>query len=330
MLIGKWPMKLLRSLKAYLGRRELPIKPEPVVVVPGGTEAFSAVQHNLSWPPVHQEPKPFSTPLPGCPRLWPEDNELRNWYLAYVTHAQKIGALALTELQRAEGHELAQKLHSRAIDLSCAKATEQCVEIYWYMQCAALVSLFADGADSEDFIRYTKDVHHYKDWRMTAGQVWAFDLYVEAFAPKLQSGNVLLMRDACTARPPGEPVPQPAEMDELISYLPQLYPNGIAIKTYTVPEGTHWPLYFDVVNDFYRAIAKDCWNDFDYLNNGAELMLDNEPYIARASLADIQTLLTYCSRGERFCDGHNGRMIEKGHVLSILRRLEVLRGGVDT
>ncbi|TDV59175.1 DUF6508 domain-containing protein [Pseudomonas sp. LP_7_YM] len=316
-------MKLLRSLRAYLGRK-VPVQSEPVVVAPSEIQALSPVQHNLSWLPTHEESKPFSTPLPGCPRLWPEDNELRNRYLAYVTHAQEVGPLALTEPCCEEGHKLAQQLHSRAIDLSCAKATEQCAEIYWYLQCAALVSLVADGAESKDFIRFTKDVHHYKNGRMTAGQVWAFDLYVEVFTSKLQSGNVLLMRDASTARPPGEPVPQPAEMDELLSYLPQLYPNGIAIKTYTVPEGTHWSRYFDVVDDFYKAVAKDCWNDFDYLSNGAALMLENEPYIAHASFADLQTMLTYCIRGE-FCDGHHGSMIEKGHVLNMLRRLEILR-----
>lgn len=318
-------MKFLRRLKAYLGRKELPIKPEPVVVRACETNALSPVQRNLSRLPVYEEPEPFSTSLPGCPPLWPEDNELHNRYLAYVTHAQKIGALALTEPQRAEGHELAQKLHSRAIDLSCAKATEQCVEIYWYMQCAAVVSLFAHGAESEEFIRYRKDVHHYKDGRMTSHQVWAFDIYVNARTSKPQSGNVLLMRDSNNARAPCEPVPQPAEMDELISYLPKLYPNGIAIKTYTVPEGTYWPHYADVVNDFYKAVAKNCWEDFDYLNNGAALMLENELYIAQASLADIQTMLIYCIRGERFCDGHHGSMIEKGYVLNILRRLEVLR-----
>jgi hypothetical protein len=32
-------------------------------------------------------------------------------------------------------------------------------------------------------------------------------------------------------------------------------------------------------------------------------------------------MLTYCVRGERFCDGHLGGMIEKGHVQRILQRL---------
>ncbi|WP_445379740.1 DUF6508 domain-containing protein, partial [Pseudomonas syringae] len=61
------------------------------------------------------------------------------------------------------------------------------------------------------------------------------------------------------------------------------------------------------------------------LNHGAADMLNDDIYIAQANLADMQTLLTYCIRGERFCDGHHGAMIEKGYVLKILRRLAVLR-----
>ncbi|GAO94823.1 hypothetical protein PSA5_18920 [Pseudomonas syringae pv. actinidiae] len=111
-----------------------------------------------------------------------------------------------------------------------------------------------------------------------------------------------------------------------MSYLPRLYPDGVAIKTYVLKENTYWPEYFKVVGDFYRASGKGCWTDFDYINHGAGDMLENDAYIAQANLADIQTMLTYCNRGERFCDGHHGGMIEKGYMLKILRRLNVLRG----
>ena len=35
-------------------------------------------------------------------------------------------------------------------------------------------------------------------------------------------------------------------------------------------------------------------------------------------------MLTYFVRGERFCDGHWGRLIEGGHVRRILERLAEL------
>ena len=312
--------------KAYLGRKHRVDAPEPEVVSPQAQrrQPLSRVQQNLSWLPVEESPAPFSTPLPGCPPLWSEDTELRARYLAFVTHAEEVGRLTLTEHEREMGRDLAQQWLSRAIDLSSAKGTEQSMEIYWYMQCAAIASLFADGASSTAFIGYRKHVNDYKVSSRAADQVRAFDRYVESVTQKGESDNRLLMH-AAQPRAPSEPVPQLADMDELLSFLPRLYPNGIAIKTYTVPDGSYWPHYFDVVTDFFNVVCKDCWCDIDYLNNDAQAMLVNEPYIAQASLADIQTMLTCCNRGERFCDGYNGQVIERGYVLSILRRLQVLR-----
>jgi hypothetical protein len=40
-------------------------------------------------------------------------------------------------------------------------------------------------------------------------------------------------------------------------------------------------------------------------------------------------MLTYCVRGERFCDGHWAAMLESGRVVAILRRLRVLCGSLD-
>ncbi len=141
--------------------------------------------------------------------------------------------------------------------------------------------------------------------------------------PEVESDIVSLTHAAQSARQPSEPAPRAADMDELLSYLPKLYPDGVAIKTY-VFRGC-WPEYFDVVKDFYRVMANECWTDIDYIAHGAAVMLVNETCIAQASLADIQTMLTLCLRGERFCDGHHGSVIEKGYVLNVLKRLAVLR-----
>ena len=43
--------------------------------------------------------------------------------------------------------------------------------------------------------------------------------------------------------------------------------------------------------------------------------------VRRASLDEIRTMLTYCVRGERFCDGRWGAMIQGGHVQRLLERL---------
>ncbi|MEI2789718.1 MAG: DUF6508 domain-containing protein [Steroidobacteraceae bacterium] len=47
--------------------------------------------------------------------------------------------------------------------------------------------------------------------------------------------------------------------------------------------------------------------------------------VRRASLDEIRTMLTYCVRGERFCDGHWGAQILGAHVRRLLERLVELR-----
>jgi len=176
-------MQWLRRVRACLSRNE-PVKAsEPTVRPPQVPEGrtLSRVQQNLSRLPINLEPEPLSMPLPGCPPLMDKDTELRNRYLTYVTYAQEVGPQRMTEADRERGRLLARKCHSRAIDLALAKATEQWIGIYWYMQCAAITSLFADGPTSAAFIEYRKDVDHYRGWPLASGQVQAFDLYVDSF-----------------------------------------------------------------------------------------------------------------------------------------------------
>ncbi len=54
-------------------------------------------------------------------------------------------------------------------------------------------------------------------------------------------------------------------------------------------------------------------------------MVEDEAFIQKSSLAEIKTMLTYCVRGERFCDGHWGAVLESGKLVKILERLEALR-----
>ncbi|MBF8781241.1 hypothetical protein IV505_16120 [Pseudomonas fulva] len=118
---------------------------------------------------------------------------------------------------------------------------------------------------------------------------------------------------------------QVADMDELIAFLPRLYPDGVAIEACRYEHGAHWPTYPAVVDAFYDCLAKPCWSDPDYRANGAGALLDSPACIAQANLAQMRSMLTWCVRGERFCDGHWAAMIDSGRVLHLLRRLVVLR-----
>ncbi len=82
-----------------------------------------------------------------------------------------------------------------------------------------------------------------------------------------------------------------------------------------------WPNYEDLVTEFFAAAGQDCWMDFDCVPEEAGRMLEDLARVRRASLDEIRTMLTYCVRGERFCDGHWAAMIEGGHVQRLLERL---------
>jgi hypothetical protein len=148
----------------------------------GQEEPLSRVQQLLSGLPVCQAPGAFATPPPVCPSVWERDKALLARYHAYVDDAEKIGWRALPDPTRKEGRELAAQWRSRAIDLSNAKATEQCDGIYWYFQSAAIASLFADGPESEAFARYRRDAESYRGWSRVGGQVQLFDEYVSVIA----------------------------------------------------------------------------------------------------------------------------------------------------
>jgi hypothetical protein len=126
------------------------------------------------------------------------------------------------------------------------------------------------------------------------------------------------------------PMPTRAEVDELLAFLPifsvadyqpvRQWHGGPAGSTKSL---FPWPEYDNAVGRFIEAASKDCWND-RYDADEVSRMLDDDTGINQASLADIRSMLTFCVRGERFCDGHVGGMIVRGHVRRILERLKAI------
>jgi len=123
------------------------------------------------------------------------------------------------------------------------------------------------------------------------------------------------------------------EIDLLTSYLPILYADDFnpikewfgGVKNEEGVIQLPYPDYEEAVIDFFRLVSKDCWLDYQYIPHKARQGLENEKFVSSASLDEIKTLLTYCVRGERFCDGHWGAMIEQSYVRQILDRLIVIR-----
>lgn len=128
-------------------------------------------------------------------------------------------------------------------------------------------------------------------------------------------------------------MPTNAEINKLTAFLPRLYAadfspikewkGGERIETggITMP----YPDYDRVTREFFRAASEPCWVDGRYLQRDAGEMLGDPERVANASLDEVRLMLTWCVRGERFCDGHWDRMIEAGHVRRLLERLVEIR-----
>jgi hypothetical protein len=116
--------------------------------------------------------------------------------------------------------------------------------------------------------------------------------------------------------------PSEADIDELVAFLPELYADGFK----PIKEWREFaPVYHDVVLDFVRVASRECWLDYDYDPGTLGSQLRDREEVARASMARIKSMLTWCIRGERFSSGHWGAMITGGNIRLILERLMELR-----
>ena len=123
--------------------------------------------------------------------------------------------------------------------------------------------------------------------------------------------------------------PTRKDIEKLVAFKPLLYAEGFrpVVKWHggERPDGTiqpPYPEYEYLVRQFEEAATADCWRDRDYLRSDPRGMLKDHALVATASIEQLRTLLTFCTRGEHFCEGFLGRMIEAGHVRRILERLD--------
>jgi len=127
--------------------------------------------------------------------------------------------------------------------------------------------------------------------------------------------------------------PTVADFDKLLGYLPLLYADGLkpihrwggGSKTDGGVFAMPCPVYEEIVVQFFEAVAGECWTDYEYISKRIGKVIRDPQRVARATLEEIKTMLTWCVRGERFCDGHWGNVIEEGYVRNVLLRLRELR-----
>jgi len=127
-------------------------------------------------------------------------------------------------------------------------------------------------------------------------------------------------------------LPTLQEIERLTAFLPRLYSEGfVAVESWgggKQQDGSislPYPNYNPVVEEFFRLVSGDGWLDHEYNPEQAYQMLKDENTIKTASLSQIQTMLTFCVRGERFSDGHWAQMIEEGYIRRLLERLNEIK-----
>ena len=132
-------------------------------------------------------------------------------------------------------------------------------------------------------------------------------------------------------------LPTLQEIEALTAYLPRLYADDFSPVTnweggkqedgtFTLP----YPIYNQLVQEFFRMAAGEAWADHGYHPEQAARMLKDEDLVKTASLAQIRTMLTFCLRGERFSDGHWAQMIEDGHIRRLLERMNEIKSEMKT
>ena len=134
------------------------------------------------------------------------------------------------------------------------------------------------------------------------------------------------------AVPMSRVLPTISDIDDLLAFLPLFRQPGRAFIERWVggPSAKGdlvfpYPAYPADVLEFFRLAGQPCWSDYGYNPRNARATVEDDAAMAKASLQDIRTMLTYCVRGERFGDGHWAAMLESGRVVAILERLQELR-----
>lgn len=125
------------------------------------------------------------------------------------------------------------------------------------------------------------------------------------------------------------PSPTRSDFDEILNYLPLLYAAGFsAVKSRCAEESLPsiaWPVYEPIVQQFFDIAGQACWADRNYSSAEIGEVICDPLRVANATLDQIKSMLTWCVRGERFCDGHWGAVIEDGRIRNVLLRLQELR-----
>lgn len=144
--------------------------------------------------------------------------------------------------------------------------------------------------------------------------------------------NLVRNADALMPEPRKSDKSEREHIDELLRFLPifdEPDHKKLHARVYAPSDPNRsreaGPAYTGEAEGLMRLLAREPWPDRDYLPEQAEEMIQDDRVIATATLVQVRTMLTYAHRIERFCEGGWGRMLMKGRVTALLKRLRDLR-----
>jgi hypothetical protein len=198
--------KLLRHLRA-LFRQKTDLPPAPTeqavdqAVLTELNKAPSQVERNLSWLPINREAEIFEPLIPpACPDLTLVDALLLQRYRVFVIANDPAGLTSKATINRDNPSQLAAELYKQGENLGYDRGTKSSFEIYWLMQCAAIVALLTHGPQSEQFLTYRTHVDYYRNFDPTREQVLLFDDYVASRSSQATvAGDDHLLKTPITA-----------------------------------------------------------------------------------------------------------------------------------
>lgn len=130
---------------------------------------------------------------------------------------------------------------------------------------------------------------------------------------------------------PMKPIPPTLEqIDALMPFVRRFEKAGFSAGSWNIEQG-HFP-WFDhdeVVTDFIKVLYDNNWvtSSFNWTKwrDSAQKYIDSLESIQSADSVTIQKLFTTHVRSNRFCEGHFASMLESGHILALLQRLQEIR-----
>ena len=128
---------------------------------------------------------------------------------------------------------------------------------------------------------------------------------------------------------------KPEQIDALIPFLGKFEEAGFSAGDWQVEDGPFVSRFNcdESVMEFIDVLYGNDWvtPDFDWgeWQESATRYIESREMVESADAVTIQKLLTTHVRADRFCEGHLASMFENGHIVAILRRLKVIRNGVE-